>query len=114
MSYILLKDFIGRDRGLKFDQGAHVEIALKIGNSVNEVFAGYAIIWGGLVSCCYRKGEELDFTFEQVCDAADKLAIDKIKEIGTCYSSTLTFLNDVKKKEQKKPPQKNIKKNALK
>lgn len=44
MSYILLKDFIGKDRGLKFDQGAHVEIALKIGDSKNEVFAGYAIL----------------------------------------------------------------------
>jgi hypothetical protein len=114
MSYILLKDFIGKDRGLKFDQGAHVEIALKIGNSANEVFAGYAIIWGGLVSCCYRKGEELDFTFEQVCDAADKLTPAQIKEIADVYSSTLTFLNDVKKKEQNKQPQKNTKKNALK
>ncbi len=114
MSYILLKDFIGKDRGLKFDQGAHVEIAVKIGDSTNEAFAGYAIIWGGLISCCFRKGEEIDFTFEQVCDATDKLTVEQIVEIGKCYSSTLSFLKDVKKKEQKKPPQKNTKRNVLK
>ncbi len=117
MSYILLKDFIGRDRGLKFDQGAHVEISLKIGNSRNEAFAGYAIIWGGLVSCTYRKGEEIDFTFEQVCDAADKLTAAQIQEIAAVYSSTLSFLNDAvdKKKVVKKPSQqKNTKRKVLK
>ena len=117
MSYIQIKDFIGKDRGLKFDQGAHVEIALKIGNSRNEAFAGYAIVWGGLVACCFRKGEDIDFTFEQVCDAADKLTAAQIQEIGNCYKSTLSFLEDVKevkKKTVKKSPQKNIKRNALK
>ena len=116
MSYILLKDFIGRDRGLKFDQGAHVEISLKIGISKNEAFAGYAIIWGGLVSCTYRKGEEIDFTFEQVCDAADKLIPTQIQEIAAVYSSTLSFLNDEvdkKKVTKKASPRKNTKRNVL-
>ena len=118
MSYILLKGFIGKDRGLKFDQGAHVEISLKIGNSKNEAFAGYAIIWGGLVSCTYRKGEEVDFTFEQVCDAVDKLTPDQIREIAVAYGSTLSFISDLpdvkKKTVKKKLPQKNTKRNVLK
>lgn len=115
MSYILLKDFIGKDRGLKFDQGAHVEIALKIGDSKNAAFGGYAVIWGGLVACCFRKSEEVDFTFEQVCDAADKLTVDQIKQITECYVSTLNFQKDVdvkKKKPQSAP--KSTKRNVLK
>lgn len=116
MSYILLKDFIGKDRGLKFDQGAHVEIALKIGDSKNEVFAGYAILWGGLVSNCYRKGEDIDFTFEQVCDAADKVTAEQIKEVAEVYKSTITFLDDIplKKKTVKKSALKSTKRNVLK
>ena len=116
MSYILLKDFIGKDRGLKFCQGAHVEIVLKIGDSKNEAFAGYAIIWGGLLSCCYRKSEEPDFTFEQVCDAVDKLSVSQIHEIAKCYSSTLPIIPDTEKKNKpvNKQQRKNIKSNASK
>jgi hypothetical protein len=115
MSYILLKDFIGKDRGLKFDQGAHIEIALKIGTSRNAAFAGYAIIWGGLVACVYRKGEEIDFTFEQVCDAADKLTPEQINEIGKCYLSTVNFeREEVKKKTESKQPPKSTKQKASK
>lgn len=115
MSYILLKDFIGKDRGLKFDQGAHIEISLKIGNSKNAAFAGYAIIWGGLVANCFRKGEEPDFTFEQVCDAADKLTPEQINEIGKCYLSTVTFERDeVKKKTANKSVPKSTKQKASK
>ena len=104
MSYLLLKDFIGKDRGLKFDQGAHVEIALKIGDSNNAAFAGYAIIWGGLVSCCYRKSEEVDFTFDQVCDASDKLTPDQITQISECYKSTLPEIPETEKKRNKHYP----------
>jgi hypothetical protein len=115
MSYIQI-DIGGKLRGLKFNQGANAEIQSKISSiGNNPVFIAYTVIWAGLVSNAFVKGEEIDFTFEQVCEWADKLDIETTTKISECYVSTLDFQKDLpEEKSKKKLMAKTIKRNALK
>ena len=115
MSYIQI-EIGGKLRGLKFNQGAHVEIFNKIGQANNNVvFAGYAVVWAGLKANSYVKGEEIDFTFEQVCDWVDAMKEEDLLKMTDCYKSTVKFMDDLpEEKSKKKLPQKNTKRNALK
>ncbi len=108
MSYIQV-EFLGKLRGFKFNQAALVEMQLKNGNNVtNAVQYSYAIIWGGLIGNCIVKCEEPDFTYEDVCDAADKLDADTLSKIGDCFKSVLPPI-EPKKKVIKKSAPKNTK-----
>jgi len=110
MSYIQV-EIGGKLRGLKFNQGAHAEIAAIVGESTNAVFAGYAVVYGGLVANSYIKREEPDFTFEDVCDWSEKISIEDMTAISECYKSTLAFLQDVPAEpedDKKKLPDENI------
>lgn len=115
MSYIQI-EIGGKLRGLKFNQGAHVEIFNKIGQANNNVvFAGYAVVWAGLKANSYVKGEEIDFTFEQVCDWVDAMKEEDLMKMTDCYKSTVKFMDDLpEEKSKKKLSQKNTKRNALK
>ena len=113
MSYIQV-EFLGKLRGLKFNQAALVEVQLKNGNNTtNAVQYYYAVIWGGLIGNCIVKCEEPDFTYEQVCDAVDKLDVEVAAAIADCYKSTLPPA-EPKKKVIKKLTPKSTKPNALK
>lgn len=104
MSYIQV-EFLGKLRGFKFNQAALVEMQLKIGKkTTNAVVYSYAIIWGGLIGNCIVKNEEEDFTYEQVCDAADKLDPETLTKIGDCFRSVLPPVEDKKKVIKKSAP----------
>lgn len=103
----------GELRGLKFNQGANVEIQLKIGKSKNAMFGCYAVVYGGLIGNCFVKGIEPDFTFEDVCGWVDEIQDESIfTSITDAYKASLPVVEETAKK--KKLPQRNTKRNALK
>lgn len=116
MSYIQI-EIGGKLRGLKFDQGALIEFKLKAKDSENPMFLAYALVWAGLVSNAFRKGEDFIHTFEDVCDWADKLNKDDIEKISSAFKSTQTFATTDEGKgatSKKKLVQKNTSKAATK
>lgn len=103
----------GEKRGLKFNQGAHVEIQQLIEGQKNPVFVSYAVIYGGLIGNCFAKRIEPDFTFEQVCDWSDKMNPADAPIILEAYKASLPPVED-KKKIVTQSQRKSTKKNALK
>lgn len=101
MSYIQI-EIGGKLRGLKFDQGALIEFKLKAKDSENPMFLAYSLVWAGLVSNAFRKGEDFEHSFEEVCDWADKLSEDNIQKILDAFQSTQSFLPVVKEPTDKK------------
>lgn len=87
MSYIQV-EIGGKLRGLKFNQGAIMWMQDKVDPTNFEATTGYAIVWGGLRANCYVKGEEPDFTFEQVCDWVDALPLETNKLITECFQES--------------------------
>jgi len=63
----------GRDRGLKFNQGAVDVYFQKLNYSELGASAIYATFYAGLIGNCIVKGEQADFDFEQVCEWVDEL-----------------------------------------
>lgn len=108
----------GLQRGLKFNQMADTEYRVKVGDQTNPIAHTYSMVWAGLIANCFVKGEELDFTFEDVCEWCEKVSDDDFMKVLESYKSTKAFLTDVpeevKKKTVRKSVQKNIKLNALK
>jgi len=108
----------GKLRGLKFNQMADVEYREKVGKNTNPVSHTYSMVWAGLISNCFVKGEEVDFTFEDVCEWCEKISDDDFYKILEAYKSTKEFLkdipDDIKKKVVKRSAQKNIKPKVLK
>lgn len=73
MSYVLLTNCIGKDRGWKVNQKTIEIWSNKVDDKAFASTSNYGAIYGGLVANCYVKEEEPDFTFEQVCDYVDEL-----------------------------------------
>lgn len=118
MNYIQI-EIGGKLRGLKFNQMADVEYQVKVGKNTNPIAHTYAMIWAGLIAACFIKGEEVDFTFEEVCDWCAKVKDDDFLKILDAYKSTKAFLKDIpegikKKTVKKKLQPKNTKRNASK
>ncbi len=118
MSYVQI-NIGGKDRGLKFNQMADTEYLITVGNNTNPIAHTYAMVWAGLISNCYAKKEEVDFTFEDVIDWCEKVKDTDFTKILECYKETKKFLNDlpekIKKNNTKKVLQpKNTKRSALK
>lgn len=99
MSYIQIKNFGGKDRGLKFNQ-LSIEIFSKHLNlDAVETSSVYAMFFAGLMGNSYAKREEVDYTFEQVNDWVDELYnTDKeiIGQVNDCFSETQQFKNFIK------------------
>lgn len=82
MSYVEIKDFGGKDRGLKFNQVSLEIFSKSLKVDTPAASAIYATFYAGLMGFCYVKQEEPDFTFEQVTDWVDDLyEKDRKKEI---------------------------------
>lgn len=117
MAYIEI-DIGGQKRGLKFNQMTDVEFKVKLGKSTNDAAYTYAMVWAALISNCFVKGIEVDFSFEDVCDWCEKISDDDFYKILEAYKSTKEFLkdipDDIKKKVVKRSAQKNIKTKVLK
>lgn len=80
-NYINITDCVGgKDRGWKINQMT-IELWSKKTSFESENSSSiYAAVYAGLVSNCYVKGEESDFTFEDVCDWVDKVSLSGTRE----------------------------------
>jgi len=118
MSNYIQIEIGGKQRGFKFNQMADTEYRVKVGDQTNPIAHTYSMVWAGLISNCFTKGVEVDFTFEDVCDWCESVNDTDFLNILTCYKSTKDFLKDVpqdvKKKTSEKSAQRNTKRNALK
>lgn len=102
MSYILLKDCIGEDRGWKVNMMA-VELWTKnIDDTAFNSTSVYSATYAGLIANCKLKQKEPDFTFEQVCDWVDEINLtnDGVKvlaEIKIKFEESQYYISLVKK-----------------
>jgi len=107
MSYVQI-EIGGKLRGWKVNQMT-LEIWSKKTNLESEtVSSNYAAVYAGLISNCYVKNEEPDFTFEDVCDWVDSLTDPKIMELikktfegSQVYIATLERMENVLKASKK-------------
>lgn len=72
MSYLQL-EIGGQRRGLKFNQMAYVLFYQHVDLAEYLATMYYAIVYAGLKANAYVKREELDVTFEQVCEWVDEM-----------------------------------------
>lgn len=91
MSYIQV-EIGGKLRGLKFNQYAHILIQEKIDPDHATASINAALFYGGLKGNCFVKGEEPDFTFEDVNDWIEELPEDVIMSVYNIYMNTTAFL----------------------
>jgi hypothetical protein len=109
MSYTSL-ELGGRTRGLKFNQHAVITMSKYLDYDNMSATYGYALIYAGLSANCYVKREEVDFTFEQVCDWVDELKTEDVLKVQEVFQSTQAFQNIIKtNEEQPKKKKKTIK-----
>src|SRR6185312_16802331 len=101
MSYIKI-EIGGAERGLKFNQGALITFQGKIDPDNVAGTTGYALVWAGLKSNAYVKGEEFTEKFETVCDWVDELSQETILEVIKTFQETQAFKNLLPKEEGKK------------
>ena len=83
----------GKPRGLKFNQMTVVVMTQYLDFNNSAATYPYALTYAALYSNCYIKREEVDFTFEQVCEWVDELTMDEILEIRDLFESTQSFKN---------------------
>ena len=94
MSYIQI-NIGGQDRGLKFNQGAHIMFTDLVDRDNIKASAGYALIYSGLWANCFVKRLEPDFTFEQVCDWCETLDEKTYMDVLECYKKTQSYQKDI-------------------
>lgn len=90
MSYIQI-EIGGKLRGLKFNVLAIKEFHKKVDYARFEDTANYALVYGGLVANCYVKGENEDFTYEEVCDWVDELSKEVMESIDKKFSESQAY-----------------------
>jgi hypothetical protein len=114
MSYIKI-NIGGKERGLKFNQGALITFQSKIDPENIAATTGYALVWAGLKANAYVKGEEFTETFETVCDWVDELPEETILEVIKTFQETQAYQKLIpEEKGKKKLVTGNTKRNALK
>lgn len=116
MSYYQIKDFGGRDRGLKFNQLA-LEIIRTKSNPLSDIQNVYALFYGGLRGNSFVKEEEPDYTFENICDWVDELYLkpeagEIIKNVSDVFTGTQMYQSIIASTE--KPSENGQKKRRLK
>lgn len=99
MSYIQI-ELGGKQRGLKFNELAvrkYSEIIMQdVANGLDSeadiaTSGVYGMIWGGLVGNAYVKRENVDFTFEDVCDWVEKADVNELKKASDVFVETTQF-----------------------
>src|ERR1035437_959079 len=118
MSYIKI-EIGGKDRGLKFNQGALIMFQEKVDKNNYAATTGYALIYAGLMANAYAKSEEVDFTFENVCDWTDELKPEVVLAVINCFKETQIYKSLLPEEieqssDRTKLKQKTTKKSALK
>ena len=117
MSYIKI-EIGGRERGLKFNQGALIMFQEKIEINNYAATTGYALIWAGLKANAYVKGEEFTENFETVCDWVDELPEADVLRVIDCFKETQAYKKllpeQPEQEDKKKLPSRNIKRSRSK
>lgn len=113
MSYIEI-EIGGKLRGLKFNQGALIMFQGKVDKDNYVGTAGYGLVWAGLKSNAYVKGEEFTESFETVCDWVDLLSPETLTSIMNSFKETQSFKKVDEEPDKKKSQLKNTKRSALK
>ena len=107
----------GKERGLKFNQGAIIIMSQTVNPAYYTATINYATVYGGLMGNCIVKREEPDFTFEEVTEWVDAMSkedlaiVDEALNQAEAYKKLISAVAEpVKKKAHRKssPP------NALK
>jgi len=103
----------GRPRGLKFNQMA-IELIGQYNDAQTTTGFLYAMIYGGLKGNAYVKREELDLTFEQVCDLIDELPNKETiaQEASKILAETQIWKDLVKKGEEIEEEKKKVIENS--
>ncbi len=104
MSYTTI-EILGKQRGIKFNNYALEKMGEKLLPD-STASLGYAAVWGGLLGNMYIKGEQPDFTFEQLVDAIDALPnmVEVLEQVAACLNESQAWQSAVKRgeDEQKK------------
>lgn len=106
MSYILLKDFIGKDRGWKVNMMTVELWSKQLDDAAFQSSSLYGAVYAGLIANCKVKQEEPDFTFEQVCDLVDEMNLTEsgrltLDEIRVKFEQSQYYIVLVKKLQDK-------------
>lgn len=99
MSYVKIF-FAGKDRGLKFNQGALIEYQSSVDLNNHKSTAAYAMVYAGLKANAYVKQEELTktvddievpLTFEDICDEVDNMTDEDLLSVLTAFQSSTAY-----------------------
>lgn len=115
MSYIQI-EIGGKLRGLKFNQMAITIMAQEIDHKYYAATYYYAMCFGGLCANVYAKGEERDFTYEDVQDWVEKVSKDTLEKVRAVLENTEKY-KELLPTEEVVPDKKKLKsttKNVLK
>lgn len=91
----------GKTRGLKFNQLA-IELIGQYNDTQTTTGFLYSMIYAGLKGNAYVKREELELTFEQVCDLIDEMPNKEtvVAEITKVLAETQIWKDLVKQGEE--------------
>lgn len=98
MSYIQIT-LGGEKKGLKFNQLA-LEVIAGLTDFTSNTSTVYATIYGGLRGNSYVKQQEVDYTFEQVCDWVDEANEDELKAACDMLAETTVWKKALEKAAQ--------------
>jgi len=113
MNYIQI-EIGGKLRGWKVNQMTLELWSKKTSGDAELSSSNYAAVFAGLVANCYVKGEEPDFTFENVCDWVDAIeGTETIEFIKKTFEESQVYINTLKRLENllrssKEPDKKKI------
>ena len=119
MSYIQI-NIGGKLRGWKTNQLTIELFSKHISVSAVDTTSIYAAMYAGLVSNCYVKSEEPDFTFEDVCNWVDEIYASKdlktIEAVNDCFKESSAYIQVMETIQEKlridlkQPDKKKVKK----
>ena len=92
----------GKLRGLKFNNYALHLMQQKIDIDAPELTAAYAMVYSGLRGNCYVKGEQPDFTFEDVVTWVDNIDETASNLIAYAFSESEAYKKTTAYLESKK------------
>ena len=90
----------GKPRGMKFNQMTVVTMTQYLDFDNSAATYPYALVYAALYANCYVKREEVDFTFEQVCEWVDEMPMEQVLEIRDMFENTQAFKNLIPAQEK--------------
>lgn len=107
----------GKDRGLKFNQGAIIIMSQSVNPNHYTATINYATVYGGLMGNCIVKQEEPDFTYEEVTEWVDAMSKEDLAIVDAALNQAEAYkklIASIPDETSKKKVQKKQQTNALK